>query len=225
MENKCWICNKEEATTGEHMVMKAAYERVLGKLTNGEQAMFSYVGGKKNIPMRSFKNDRLKFKKSICQGCNGSLTQPYDNEFIAFVEKIINCKKTIISRNKISLNVFNKSYLALYFLKIFGCFMNELRANVLESDYQLIRKSIIQGRVLTTNVYLSAHRDLKKTVVKGGKTLAHFPLNEKDYCSWVIDFDWVSLMLCYPFCPIQKKYGTQWNFSKEANHLYLGKLT
>ncbi len=225
MTENCWICDKEEATTGEHAIMKAAYEKILGKIGDGNKAFFSYVDGKKNIPIGSFKNDRLKFEKSICPTCNGSLTQPYDNEFISLIEKLLQSKRFIISRNRLALNSFNKTNLALYFIKIFGCLIKELNGNVTETDYEIIKQSILQGKVLTNNIFLSIHRDIGKLAAKGTKTVSNYPVFEKDFCSWIIDLDWISIIICYPFAPMQEKYGTQWNLSSEITSLSIGKLT
>jgi len=224
MTINCWICEKEEATTGEHAIMKAAYERILGKIKKGDNAFFSYVGGKKNIPIGSFKNDRLKFDKSICQACNGALTQAYDNEFISLIEKLLQSKHFIISRNRLSLNSFNKPNLALYFIKIFGCLIKELNGNVAAADHELIRQSILQGKVLTNNIHISAHRNLGKLAAKATKTISTYPVFEADFCSWIIDLDWISFIICYPFAPMQEEYGTQWNLNTDITSLSIGKL-
>lgn len=224
MTENCWICDKEEAATGEHAIMRAAYDRLLGKIEKGEKAFFSYVKGKRNIPIGSFKNNRLKFDKSICQTCNGAMTQPYDNEFISLIEKLLQSKRFIISRNRLSLNSFDKTNLALYFIKIFGCLIKETNGNVAPADHELIRQSILQGKVLTNNIYFSAHRDLGKLAAKGTKTVSNYPVFEEDFCSWIIDLDWISFIICYPFAPMQEQYGTQWNLKTDVTSLSIGKL-
>ena len=226
MTENCWICEKEEANSGEHAIMKAAYEKILGKIDNGDKVFFSYADGKKNIPIGSFKNERLKFGKSICQTCNGALTQPYDNEFMSLIEKLFKSKDLIISRNRLGLNSFDKTNLALYFIKIFGCLTREFNVSVTETDRELIRQSILQGKVLTDNIFFSMHRDIGKLVAKGTtKMIPNYPVFEEDFCLWIIELDWISIMICYPFAPKQRKCGTQWNLNSDITSLSIGKLS
>lgn len=221
---KCWICEVNEATTGEHLILKSAYDFIIGQPKQGEKRYFSYIGGKSNIPIESFKNNRLKFKKSICSTCNNSKTQPYDIEFLKFVKKVFKSKSLIISRNKIPLNQYNQNFLALYFLKVFGCLVVDQKANILEADYQAIRQSLLSGKAMTNNIFLSAHRCEGKQRAKQSATVSHHCLVERDYIAWTIDLDWFSIIISYPLHPIQSKYGSWWSLNSNINNLKMGKV-
>jgi hypothetical protein len=224
MINKCWICEANDAETGEHVIMKSACERLMGKLKNGEKVFFSHIQGKKNIPIGSFKNDQLKFNKSICKTCNNVLTQPYDTEFLKFIDKIIESKSLIISRNRLSLTSLDQTKLALHFIKIFGCLLIDNRVNINSTDYERIRCSILEGKVLTNKINLSVHRHLGKLALMSTPTIANYPVFSKNFCVWIIDLDWISLVVSYPFAPMQKEYGTQWQLNTTIQSMKLGKL-
>jgi hypothetical protein len=224
MSDKCWICNVNKAESGEHVIMKSAFEKLLGKPEKDKNRFFIYKAERKKRMIGSFKNDQLKFDKSICTQCNGALTQPYDNEFMSFIGKLIRSKTLIVSRNKLAFNSFNKINLALYFIKIFGCLLKENDGLIEERDFELIRQSLLRGKVLTDNIYLSAHRDLDKLAALGAKSIGHCPVLEKTFCSWIIDLDWISLVISYPFPPIQNEWGMPWNLGEDVISLTLGKF-
>jgi len=225
MPNKCWICEKNDANSGEHAILKCVYEKILGKPSKDEQRYFSYVGGKKNIPIGSFKNDRLKFEKNMCSHCNNTLTQPYDYAFKDFVDKLFSSKSVVITRNKISFSGLDQNNLSLYFIKIFGCLLAEQRGSIKSRDFQLFRRSLLNGKTMTDNMFLTIHRDLAKLNAKGTPTISNHPVLEKRFSSWIIDLDWISLIISYPFAPVQKKYGDQWLLGSNIASLRIGKLT
>jgi len=66
---------------------------------------------------------------------------------------------------------------------------------------------------------------LGQLATKGIKAVSNYPVFEKDFCAWVINLDWVSLIICYPFSPMQEQYGTQWNMCDNKTSLKLGKIT
>jgi len=223
MNKKCWICEIEDATTDEHVIMKGAFDRILGKIEKGEEVYFHYDEGKKNIPVKSYKNTRLTFNKIICNKCNEALTQPFDNEFLLFIERLQNSKNLIIARNKFSLTPFNKTNLALYFIKIFGCLLESSGAFISENDRYLFRLSILGNKVLTNNVYISLHRDINLLANKNTKLISSHPVFGNGFRSWLIDLNWISLLVSYPISPLQREYGEQWNLKHKKQVLNIGK--
>jgi len=222
MTNICWICEKNNADSCEHRILKSALNTIIGKPIRGESRYVTYIAGPQNVPVSSFKNNRFKFEKSICKHCNNALTQPYDDAFRFFINSLLKSKKITIARNKVSIPQ-NSQNLALYFLKIFGCLIVERKASIEESDYQLFRHSLLHGSVITNNVFLCMHRDLCKLSAKTSATVGQNSVVEKDFIAWTIDLDWISLVLSYPFPP-PKKYGTSWKLGSEIATLKLGKL-
>jgi len=223
MITKCWICETEDATTNEHVVMQSVVELILGKIEVNQQAYFHYNDGKKNIPIKSYKNNRLTFNKIICGKCNGSLSQPYDNEFRAFVVNMQKSKNLVISREKLPLVKFQREKLANYFIKILGCLLEINTAFINENDRNIFRNSILSGKVLTNNVFVSFHRDINLIAKKNMKIVSNHPVFGAGFRAWLIDLDWISLCISYPFGPIQNCYGTQWNLSQNIPVVRIGK--
>ena len=223
---KCWICKINDADSGEHVVSRAVLSKIIGSPAKDEYRFFTELGGKRNIPVKSLKNKRLKFAKSICQRCNDTLTQPYDEAFRKFVEKIFASKSLIISRAKISIgnkDSVNTDNLALYFLKILGCLIVDNNFNVDADEFRLIRNSLLSGTVQIDNVFLSAFRDIQKLEAKTTATVSQIAVIGKETMVWSLDLDWISIVLCYRF-KLSKKHGIPWQFGSRFKGLKLGKI-
>jgi hypothetical protein len=220
---KCWICETEDATTNEHVVMQSVVELILGKIEIGQQGFFHYNNGKKNIPLKSYKNNRLTFNKIICGKCNGALSQPYDNEFKSLIMSMQKSKRLIIARKKVSLAKFDREKIANYFIKILGCLLERDNGFLDANDRRLFRDSILSGHVYTSNVFVSFHRDINLIANKKGKIVSSQPIFGAGFRAWLIDLDWISLCISYPFHPMYSCYGTQWNLSKTISAIRIGK--
>jgi hypothetical protein len=73
----CWICNRNQANSGEHKTKRSDLLAVLGNPT--QEAPFFYSDLKKaNRPVKSLKADILKSPVRICADCNTMRTQPHD---------------------------------------------------------------------------------------------------------------------------------------------------
>lgn len=224
MTKKCWICETRDATTDEHVIMKAAFEKILGKIDKHDYRHFYYFKKNKSIRLGSYNNQRLTFENIICRECNGSMTQPYDTAFLSFIEKIQCSKNLAISRNKISVTGINQENLALYFLKIFGCLLERNEQFLEERDRELFRNSLLRGRVLTNNLYISLHRDIELIAKKNSQMFCSQPMFGRDWKSWAIQLDWISLVVSYPIYPSEKKgYGKSWNLKERKHSLNIGK--
>jgi hypothetical protein len=128
-------------------------------------------------------------------------------------------------RNKLILanDKEDEKNIALYFLKIFGCLLVEKNIRINGYDFLRLRNSVLYGDVLVDNVFLSFHRDLEKQLVKDSETIANHPVISKLFIGWMIDLDWISLVITYP-CPASSKWGTYWRLGSQAKALKLGKL-
>jgi hypothetical protein len=79
---KCWICNINDANSGEHIIKASDIRATLGTVT---QKYPLYINdGQKKITIGSAKSDRLKFSSSICTFCNNDRTQRHDKAWEKF---------------------------------------------------------------------------------------------------------------------------------------------
>jgi hypothetical protein len=226
MTQLCWICEKNKANSGEHFITKSSLDFIMGKPDPDDIRYFTGTEGPKNVPIKSFKNDRLKFDKNICQRCNDTLSQPYDDAFNGFIKKLFSKKTSVISRGYINLNSVvgedQKDNLAIYFMKIFGCL---LKHSGLSDNYDLgpLRASILSSQVKKCDLYFAMHRNLKKLEMHRKRFVMHYPVIDYDSAVWIVDLDWVSFTLTYPH-RADPKYGTAWLLGEECKKLKLGKL-
>ena len=171
MSKKCWICEINEANSGEHVLKKSVLDFILGKPSPTNKRFISYNRDRRNKPVSSFKNNRFKFEKNICQRCNDTLTQPYDDAFDIFIRKLFAQKTLVINRGRTNIkslcgNEKERDNLALFLMKAFGCLIVHHGVTINNLDFQALRTSLLDGKVRSSNVYLSLHRDLKKLSVK-----------------------------------------------------------
>src|SRR6188472_2933686 len=73
----CWICNTNEANSGEHKTKRSDLLAVLGNPTQSEP-FFYHDLKEANQPVRTLRADILKAPVRICAHCNGTRTQPHD---------------------------------------------------------------------------------------------------------------------------------------------------
>ena len=70
----CWICNKEEANSREHMSKRSDLKAVLG----ATGALYLHTDERRNVKVQSLNSKKIKFAASLCGTCNSTLTQPHD---------------------------------------------------------------------------------------------------------------------------------------------------
>lgn len=74
---QCWICRKNEARTGEHMIKKSDLKSLLGK--NVQSRPFYYSDAfRANRIVQSIKSEILMSPVPICAECNNERTQAHD---------------------------------------------------------------------------------------------------------------------------------------------------
>src|SRR5271167_3034428 len=71
----CWICNRNEANSGEHKTKRSDLLAVLGKPTQ-ETPFYFHDLEKPNRPVKSLDAKILKSPVRICAHCNSTRTQP-----------------------------------------------------------------------------------------------------------------------------------------------------
>jgi hypothetical protein len=73
----CWICNRNEANSGEHKTKRSDLLAVLGEPTQEEPFYFHDLE-RRNRPVGSLNAKILKAPIRICAECNTTRTQPHD---------------------------------------------------------------------------------------------------------------------------------------------------
>ena len=134
----CWICEENDATTGEH-IFKHSFLREMygrGKLQKGNRLIVWEEKVRNNIEV-SYKTyidstnaDIFKFKKSLCEYCNGAKSKAWDDEFDRFLKHLLMHHKTLLSAGYVNLKKIKLSHtktdaknLYKYFCKLFGCLL------------------------------------------------------------------------------------------------------
>ncbi|MES2824490.1 MAG: hypothetical protein V4732_12865 [Pseudomonadota bacterium] len=136
--SNCWICNKNEAVTGEHIFKHSILRDMYGRsrLEKGDRLIIwedknhngKIISSKKYID--STDSGSLKFKKSLCHYCNGAKSQKWDDQFDIFLRYLLENYKTLLVDGYIDLGQsmpnFSKTdtrNLYNYFCKLFGCLL------------------------------------------------------------------------------------------------------
>jgi len=76
--SKCWICGDDEPNSREHKIKKSDLKYLYPEATQ-TKPIFHRINGIRKRAIGSLNASALKYPKSICAACNGSLTQPYDH--------------------------------------------------------------------------------------------------------------------------------------------------
>jgi len=135
----CWIC-KDPAATGEHQQKKSDLTRIFGPGTFKGLVRYDYDSRRK-IKIQGPGSTALKYIDSLCANCNNKRTQPYDFAYEAFADYVrgnfAGLKQKLIINTNI---VFGKTAakkqqrnLFLYFVKAFGCQLNDAGLSVPQS--------------------------------------------------------------------------------------------
>jgi len=148
----CWICNRNEANSGEHKTKRSDLAAVLRAPTQG-QLLYFHDLEQRNKPIRSFDAKILKAPVRICHECNTSRTQPHDRAWERMSDELLRRDLAIgrwvrangIFRYDTRLQMIN---VHLFFLKLFGCMLCEAKANGYDVpiDIALFSQAIMTSR-------------------------------------------------------------------------------
>lgn len=83
---ECWWCGAA-ADSREHRYKRSDLKREHGKGGYSGDAVLSRVSDTRSVA-RSSKSDTLKFPLSMCQRCNNTKSQPFDDAYDAFIEHL-----------------------------------------------------------------------------------------------------------------------------------------
>jgi hypothetical protein len=147
----CWICNRNEANSGEHKTKRSDLLAVLGEPTQEEPFYFHDLE-RRNRSVKSLDAKILKAPIRICAECNTTRTQPHDRawEFMSDRLRARRLKVNQWVRNKIFPYDTRREMtnVHLFFLKLFGCMLCEAKANGHEVpiDIAPFSQAIMAGR-------------------------------------------------------------------------------
>ena len=129
----CWICNRNEANSGEHKTKRSDLLAVLGEPTQEEPFYFHDLE-RRNRPVKSLDAKILKAPTRICTECNTTRTQPHDRAWERMSDRLRAWRLKIGQRVRAN-RIFphdtrrEMTNVHLFFLKLFGCMLCEAKAN------------------------------------------------------------------------------------------------
>ena len=129
----CWICNQNEANSGEHKTKRSDLAAVLGSPTQDRPFYFHDLK-RRNKPLKSLNAKMLKAPNLICEECNTARTQPHDRAWEHMSDQLRG-RRLVIGRWVRANRIFcydtrqRMIDVHLFFLKLFGCMISEAKAN------------------------------------------------------------------------------------------------
>ena len=129
----CWICNRDEANSGEHKTKRSDLAAVLGSPTQDRPFYFHDLE-RQNKPVKSLDAKILKAPIRICDKCNTTRTQPHDRAWEHMSDQL-RSRRLVIGRWVRANRVFRHDTrrqminVHLFFLKLFGCMLCEAKAS------------------------------------------------------------------------------------------------
>lgn len=219
----CWICEENEATTGEHIfkhsLLRTLYKDVTFKkgdrLVSISQKIHNgrFVDSKKIV--QSTDADEFKFIKSLCGSCNGAKSKKWDDEFDRFIRYLLHGWKEPLSNGYINLKIFhprcrkiNSRNLYNYFCKLFGCMLFS-KGFPIPSEVV----SAVNGSNYSNNLGVSAFFDLDLESIEdfGSYLVSHDLMGDHldgqkqsvaENCRWALGFGPIKLAFWYKTPPI-----------------------
>lgn len=151
---KCWICG-DIATTGEHKIMKAILKDVFKD--NFENKDLLHIKDDKATNLQGASSKKIQYLKSLCLKCNNEYTQPFDFSFLKFFEYIKNNHSLLFKTKMLDFEkVYGESYkkeiinLFKYFIKIFGCDLNDNKLIIPSDLIEMIKNISINNNLTLT---------------------------------------------------------------------------
>jgi hypothetical protein len=150
----CWICNENEANSGEHKTKRSDLLAVLGKPTQSEPFYYHDLE-RPNRPVKGLDAEILKSPIRICANCNTARTQPHDQAWEHMSDWLRGHHPPLkvgdlVRGNRIFPHHTRREMrnVHLYFLKLFGCMICEGKANGHEIPIEIapFSKAIMSNR-------------------------------------------------------------------------------
>lgn len=125
--NTCWMCGAV-ANSSEHRLKKADLVRAYGRGPYSGPHRPLHVRAGKLTEIQGPNSRAVKYGALICETCNTTTTQPYDNAYDRLIEWLFHNEATLLGRRFINFaDVFGPDFapwqlnLYKYLAKSFGC--------------------------------------------------------------------------------------------------------
>jgi len=202
---QCWICG-DEGNTGEHLVKASDLRSYFGRVSQ-KQPVYYHTKEKKNIPVGSYKSQRLKSKALICNNCNSSLTQPYDKAWEKLSEYLRGNWPALQRNGRLNLSkVFPGSTrrslidVHLFFVKLFGCKILDDGIPIDTSRFS----ACLQQRVAHESIYIAIGNTTATVSHKYAAVTPVTAVNESDtsvFATWLYIIGVIAVNVVYSVVP------------------------
>lgn len=177
----CWICGKDKADSGEHKTKRSDLAAVLGAASQ-DRPLYFHDLERRNKLVKSLDAKILKAPIRICHACNTARTQPHDRAWELMSERLRG-RRLVTGQWVRNESIFPYDThrqmidVQLFFLKLFGCMLEEAKANgyAVPIDIAAFSKAIMTG---------TPHAEVHLQVGTGDGTIGRSNL----YC-WKTDKD------------------------------------
>ena len=154
---KCWMCDNA-ATSAEHKikcsVLKSAFPNTSLKI--GDRLIKTNSAGERCV-VQGWQSKEVKYKKNLCENCNGSVSQAWDrayDDLVSFISKNpeLVYKKKIVDLRLVYGGEVKKRQMSLfqYFAKAFGCSIYDANCEV-----PPVILDVVSGRVYGKSFFIT----------------------------------------------------------------------
>jgi hypothetical protein len=202
---KCWICGGE-GKTGEHLVKASDLRSYFGRVSQKEP-IYYHTKDTRNIPVGSYKSQKLKSKALICNKCNSSLTQPYDKAWEKLSEYLRDNWSMLQKNGRANLSkVFSGSTrqsllnVHLFFVKLFGCKIVEDGVPIDTSQFS----ACLQQGVAHDSIYIAIGNTPATVNHKCAAVTPITAVNQSDtsvFATWLYIIDVIAVNVTYSIVP------------------------
>lgn len=229
----CWICNKNEANSREHIIKRSDIKRAYGRGSyRGDRAPIHVKNGALSH-IQGPDSRILKYNESLCSDCNGNFTQPFDLAYEKFCKYIFENEQLILHKRYIDFfDVYGNAFetgqrdLYKYFAKSFGCRLIDAGAFVPDDVTELLRKDTFQTGL---RINFSANEDVlifpeevRDGFLGKGDMLVWLDKNDKTKVNgyeWNEHISWLTISYWYNTYP-DGNLGSVW--VADNQFIYLG---
>jgi hypothetical protein len=197
----CWICNRNEANSGEHKTKRSDLLAVLGEPTQ-EEPFYLHDLERRNRPVGSLNAKILKAPIRICSECNTTRTQPHDRAWEQMSDRL-RARRLKVGRWVRANRIFphytrrEMTNVHLFFLKLFGCMICEAKANGHDLPIDIAPFS---QAIMTTRAHPEVHLQLGKCDGTVGRSNLHCwttaPGNSV-IAAWLYEIDTIAVSVLF----------------------------
>lgn len=228
----CWICGKP-ADSSEHRFKKADLVRAYGRGPYRGTSAAVHVRGGNMTPIQGPGSGTLKYQRSLCQFCNSTGTQPYDNAYDLLMSWILQNEGTVTRKRCLDFSeVYGVSFedaqrnLYKYFVKSFGCRLVDANQSV---PIDLVDLLALQYFKTALRINFCVNEDIlplperSSFIGKGDLLIWRSPSDQSvpPGFTWSEHVSWFTTNYWYDR-PVDGNLGSAW--TANAQHVYLGTI-